>query len=306
VPPSRTALLRVESRLLSAVCQLLRREVANLDGPRHPLSRGMAPPVQTALADPQNPCFVASRLGGGFGFFLRAVCDGRTICLPLGARRVNPTYCTTLQRRSRSKPVPSHAAHRLPVTGTVTFLFTDIEGSTRPLQELGDDYAEVLVEHRRLLREAFDRHGGVEVDTQGDAFFVAFSRAGDALAAVGDGQAALQAGPVRVRMGIHTGEPLVIDVRLNAARPSTPRGFERPGRQPGRSKAGSAVASQHAHRHAAGSTPRGLFRYRGVAWTEPDSSRVDRADDQRAPESPSGSGELAAGDPGLDGFRMMD
>ncbi len=62
-------------------------------------------------------------------------------------------------------------------TGTVTFLFTDIEGSTRLLRELGDGYAEVLAEHRRALREAWGRHGGVEVDTQGDAFFVAFGRA---------------------------------------------------------------------------------------------------------------------------------
>jgi class 3 adenylate cyclase len=68
-------------------------------------------------------------------------------------------------------------------TGTVTFLFTDIEGSTRLLQELGDGYADALAEHRRLLRAAFGRHGGVEVDTQGDAFFVAFARAADAVAA---------------------------------------------------------------------------------------------------------------------------
>ena len=60
-------------------------------------------------------------------------------------------------------------------TGTVTFLFTDIEGSTRLLHELGDDYADALAEHRRVLREAFARHGGVEVDTQGDAFFVGSS-----------------------------------------------------------------------------------------------------------------------------------
>jgi class 3 adenylate cyclase len=65
-------------------------------------------------------------------------------------------------------------------SGTVTLLFTDIEGSTRLLHELGDRYADVLTEHRRVLREAFSRHGGVEVDTQGDAFFVAFARAGDA------------------------------------------------------------------------------------------------------------------------------
>jgi predicted ATPase len=96
-------------------------------------------------------------------------------------------------------------------TGTVTFLFTDIEGSTRLLHELGDDYADALAEHRRVLREAFARHGGVEVDTQGDAFFVAFARAKDALAAAADGQAALEPGPIRVRMGLHTGEPIVTD-----------------------------------------------------------------------------------------------
>jgi len=94
-------------------------------------------------------------------------------------------------------------------TGTVTFLFTDIEGSTRLLHELGDAYAEALAEHRRLLREAFTRHGGVEVDTQGDAFFVAFARAKDAVAAAAEAQRAMAAGPIRVRMGIHTGEPIV-------------------------------------------------------------------------------------------------
>src|SRR5438094_4759933 len=95
-------------------------------------------------------------------------------------------------------------------TGTVTFLFTDIEGSTRLLHELGDAYAGVLAEHRRVLREAFARHGGVEVDTQGDAFFIAFARASDALAAARDAADALE-GPIRVRMGVHTGEPLVTD-----------------------------------------------------------------------------------------------
>ena len=68
-------------------------------------------------------------------------------------------------------------------TGTVTFLFTDVEGSTRLLQEHGSEYADLLADHRRVLREAFTRHDGVEVDTQGDAFFVAFSRATDAVAA---------------------------------------------------------------------------------------------------------------------------
>jgi predicted ATPase len=94
-------------------------------------------------------------------------------------------------------------------TGTVTFLFTDIEGSTRLLHELGDAYAETLAEHRRVLREAFARHGGVEVDTQGDAFFVAFARASDALGAARDANDAFD-GPIRVRIGVHTGEPLVV------------------------------------------------------------------------------------------------
>jgi predicted ATPase len=95
--------------------------------------------------------------------------------------------------------------------GTVTFLFTDIEGSTRLLHEHGDEYASVLAEHRRALREAFASHDGVEVDTQGDAFFVAFGKATDALAAAAEARHALSAGPIRVRMGVHTGEPTVTD-----------------------------------------------------------------------------------------------
>src|SRR5436305_15280459 len=90
-------------------------------------------------------------------------------------------------------------------TGTVTFLFTDIEGSTRLLHELADGYAAALAEHRRLLRDAFERHRGVEVDTQGDAFFVAFASASDAGAAATNAQASLEGGPVRVQMGRHTG-----------------------------------------------------------------------------------------------------
>jgi predicted ATPase/class 3 adenylate cyclase len=97
-------------------------------------------------------------------------------------------------------------------TGTVTFLFTDIEGSTRLLHDLGDRYKDALENHRRLLREAFDRHEGYEVDTQGDAFFVAFARAQDALQSAAEGQRALAAHrwpdgrQLRVRMGVHTCE----------------------------------------------------------------------------------------------------
>ena len=96
-------------------------------------------------------------------------------------------------------------------TGTITFLFTDVEGSTRLLREHGDAYAELLDEHRRTLRAAFSNHSGVEVDTQGDAFFVAFSTAAAAVAAADEARSALESGPIRVRMGIHTGEPLVTD-----------------------------------------------------------------------------------------------
>jgi predicted ATPase/class 3 adenylate cyclase len=94
-------------------------------------------------------------------------------------------------------------------TGTVTFLFTDIEGSTRLLSEVRDRYADVRAEHHRVIREAVEQHGGIEVDTQGDAFFVAFARASDAVAAAAAAQAALARGPVRVRMGLHTGEPSI-------------------------------------------------------------------------------------------------
>src|ERR671925_1826983 len=96
-------------------------------------------------------------------------------------------------------------------SGTVTFLFTDIEGSTRLLSELGDHYAEVLVEHRRLLREVFARHDGVEVDTEGDAFFVAFASARGAVKAATEAQAALAKSSVRVRMGLHTGEAQLVE-----------------------------------------------------------------------------------------------
>jgi predicted ATPase len=95
--------------------------------------------------------------------------------------------------------------------GTVTFLFTDIEGSTRLLSEQGERYVEALAEHRRKLREAFAHRGGVEVDTQGDAFFYAFGDAKEGIAAAQEAQAALADGPIRVRIGVHTGEPHVTD-----------------------------------------------------------------------------------------------
>jgi predicted ATPase/class 3 adenylate cyclase len=103
-------------------------------------------------------------------------------------------------------------------SGTVSFLFSDVEGSTRLLTRLRGGYAEVLAEHQRLLRAAFDEYDGREVHTEGDAFFVAFARAIDAVAAAVSAQRALalrrwpEGVEVRVRIGIHTGEA---EVRLD-------------------------------------------------------------------------------------------
>ncbi len=97
-------------------------------------------------------------------------------------------------------------------SGTVTFLFTDIEGSTRLLHELGAGaYAEPLAEHQALLREAFERNAGVEVGTHGDSFFVVFQRPSEAVTAAEAAQRALESGRIRVRIGIHTGEPLLTE-----------------------------------------------------------------------------------------------
>ena len=97
-------------------------------------------------------------------------------------------------------------------TGTVTFLFTDIEGSTRLLDSLGAEaYAEALAEHRRVIREACTSEGGVEVDTQGDAFFFAFPSAPGAIEAAKVMTDALANGPIQVRIGLHTGTPLLTD-----------------------------------------------------------------------------------------------
>jgi class 3 adenylate cyclase len=99
--------------------------------------------------------------------------------------------------------------------GTVTFVFTDIAGSTELLKRLGDGYAGVLAEHRRLIRDAFTARGGQEIDTQGDAFFFCFERARDAVGAAVAAQRALAShdwpdgADLRVRMSLHTGEPVV-------------------------------------------------------------------------------------------------
>ena len=100
-------------------------------------------------------------------------------------------------------------------SGTVTFVFSDIEGSTALLKQLGEGYDAVLSNHRRLMRDTFTERGGVEIDTQGDAFFFAFPRARDAVEAAVEAQRAHAAHEwpdgctVQVRMGLHTGEPAV-------------------------------------------------------------------------------------------------
>ncbi len=100
-------------------------------------------------------------------------------------------------------------------SGTVTFLFTDIEGSTELMRRLGDGYGSVLEDHRRILRDSLGTHGGREIDTQGDAFFFSFARARDGVAAAVAAQRALvehewrDGADVKVRMGLHTGEPAV-------------------------------------------------------------------------------------------------
>ena len=105
---------------------------------------------------------------------------------------------------------------RTPPSGTVTLLFTDIQGSTQLLQRLGHDYVQLQRDHQRLVREAFATWRGYEVDTQGDSFFAAFQDATDAVQAVVQAQRALAAHPwpqdaeVRLRMGLHTGEPTLI------------------------------------------------------------------------------------------------
>jgi class 3 adenylate cyclase len=102
-------------------------------------------------------------------------------------------------------------------SGTVTFLFTDIEGSTELLRTLGDGYAELLRQERGILRETLTRAEGREIDTQGDAFFFSFPRARDAIAGAVTAQRALgehewpEGVEVKVRMGLHTGEPTVGD-----------------------------------------------------------------------------------------------
>jgi len=118
-------------------------------------------------------------------------------------------------RPRRSAGAGAGAELRALPAGTVTFAFTDIEASTEWQRRLGDRYADLLAEHRRIVRTTFRSADGTEIDRQGDAFFYAFSRARDAVRATVEAQRAHalapwpEGGPVRVRIGLHTGEPTV-------------------------------------------------------------------------------------------------
>jgi class 3 adenylate cyclase len=132
----------------------------------------------------------------------------------IGTSILGPVMNDMLRMRFVALWRVAHAMFGLP-RGTVTFLFTDVEGSTRLLSSLGDGYAELLAAHQRVLRHAIDSYGGCEVGTQGDAFFVAFARARDAMGAAVAAQRRLaatqwpQGAQLRVRMGLHTGEAAV-------------------------------------------------------------------------------------------------
>jgi hypothetical protein len=150
--------------------------------------------------------------------------------------------------------------------GTVTFLFSDVQGSTRLLTRLRDRWADVVGEYQRLLRAAFVEHDGREVHTENDAFFVAFARASDAIAAAVSAQRALasrrwpEGVDVRVRIGVHTGEAEVRDddyvgwtctARRGSARPATadgclsraPRASWSPTSRPVTSRSGTSAST---------------------------------------------------------------
>ena len=143
-------------------------------------------------------------------------------------------------------------------TGTVTFLFSDVEGSTQLLQRLGPAYADALAAHHRIVREALAAHGGTEVDTAGDGFFVAFERATDAVAAAAAIQRALSAHAwpageaVRVRMGLHTGEPVI------TAAGYTGLDVHRAARIMGAAHGGQVLLSDSTRRLVAGALPEGV------------------------------------------------
>jgi class 3 adenylate cyclase len=166
------------------------------------------------------------------------------------------------------------AAHGRPTglpTGTVAFLFTDIEGSTRLLERLGSErYGVELELHRERVRRAARAQGGVELGTEGDAFFVAFARASDALHAASEIQEALAEGPIRVRIGIHTGEALMVagnyvglDIHKAARICSAAHGGQVVVSQTTRDLAGNGLRELGEYRLKDLTAPERLFQLRG-------------------------------------------
>jgi len=192
-PPFTGSVQQIASQQLSVPPPSLSAKVPSISSAvEHVVFRTLAKDPQQRFANVQDFALALKEA-------YKAEADGRTL---FALSSEHPA------KSDQSKP----ATRNLP-TGTVTLLFTDIEGSTRLLQRLGDSYAGVLSECRNLLRVTFQEWNGREVDTQGDAFFIAFARATDAVSAAVDVQRALSAHPwpegaaVRVRMGLHTGEP---------------------------------------------------------------------------------------------------
>jgi class 3 adenylate cyclase len=110
-------------------------------------------------------------------------------------------------------------------SGTVTLVFTDIDGSTRLLEELGTDaYRSALAEHRRIVRDACSRYEGYEVDYEGDAFFYAFATAQAAVNAVSQAMSGLDGGPISIRVGITPASPLSIHRSTSASTSTAPPG----------------------------------------------------------------------------------
>src|SRR4029450_13373357 len=133
--------------------------------------------------------------------------------MPSGVARHKPSHQQPPELDARPSPSHDHGHMRrdLPA-GSVTFLFTDVEGSTKLLHEIGAEaYAQKLAEHRRVVREACTGRGGVEVDTQGDAFFLAFPMAPGALEAARTITEELASGSIALRIGLHTGTPILTD-----------------------------------------------------------------------------------------------